>query len=185
MAKTRPKKSAFEDDPLLHYPDGGRGYEWVAGRITYVAEPDPLHGYFGFRLGARLVDYVERNDLGLVTGLDAFFLLKREPRVVRGADVAFVAKERLTEPLQYGVWVLAPDLVVEVRSRSDRSGKIKAKIADYMEAGVRLLWVVDPKTKTVAQYRPGQAEQTFGAEDVLDGEDVLPGFRCAVGTLFR
>jgi Uma2 family endonuclease len=177
-------QNEFEDDVLLHIPDDGIRYEWVHGRIMQVSEPDPLHGCVGIRLGALLFNYVDATDLGVVFGLDTLFLLKREPRTVRGPDVAFVAKDRMTNPLAHGVWAIAPDLVAEVRSPSQSRPMMRDKVKDYLEAGVRLVWVVDPDGRSVTIYRSGQPPRTLGAADELEGEDALPGFRCVVASLF-
>jgi Uma2 family endonuclease len=174
----------FEDDILLHLPDGGRGYEWVDGHIRYVAEPDRLHGYVGLKLGARLLEYVEANDLGAVFGLDSLFLLKREPRQVRGPDVAFVAKRRMPERLTGGgVWAIAPDLAAEVLSPSQSAKRMQPKVDLYLEAGARLVWIVDPRKHTVTIHRAGRPPRTLTATDVLDGEDVVPGFRCLIASI--
>jgi Uma2 family endonuclease len=178
------KQSAFEDDVLLHIPEGGFQYEWVRGEIMAVSEPDPIHGYVGVELAAVLRNHVKAHDLGKVFGLDTFFLVRRLPRTVYGADIAFVAKDRMTEPLAHGVWAIAPDLVAEVRSPSDRRGIMQKKVADYIEAGVRLVWVVDPKARTVNVHRIREPVRVLSAADSLDGEDVVPGFRCSVASLF-
>jgi len=174
----------FEDDALLHIPKESGQYEWVDGRIMLVSEPDRLHGRVGMRLGVLLDNYVEPNDLGVVYGLDTLFLLKREPRTVRGPDVAFVSKSRVGDPLGEGVWAIAPDLAAEVRSRSQSAKMMRHKVEDYLEAGVRLVWVVDPRARSVTIYRSGQPPRTLGAADELEGEDVIPGFRCVVESLF-
>jgi len=79
---------------------------------------------------------------------------------------------------------LAPDLVVEVLSPSDRAGETLAKIGDWLEAGARLVWVIDPERRIARVYRPDGTEATIKEDEHLDGEDVLPGFTCSLAGIF-
>ena len=97
--------------------------------------------------------------------------------------MAFVSAERLTEISRRGYPRLAPDLVVEVLSPDDRPGEVLAKIGQWMESGVRLVWLLDPDAGKVRVHRPDGSLDLPGATDELDGEDVLPGFRCPVPDL--
>ena len=73
-----------------------------------------------------------------------------------------------------------PDLAVEVLSPDDRSRDILDKVGEYLQAGVPLVWVIDPKRRTAAAYRSLTDVRTLGPDDALDGADVVPGFRCAL-----
>ena len=100
-------------------------------------------------------------------------------------DVAFVRWDRLpgrTRPKKY--IPVPPDLALEVRSPSDEPGEIVKKLELYRRAGVPLVWWVNPATRTVDVYRNGQLVATLGEGDVLDGEDILPGFRLPVDEIF-
>jgi Uma2 family endonuclease len=117
--------------------------------------------------------------------LDIGFTLARDPDTVLCPDVAFVASERLAalvigQPFPE----LAPDLAVEVLSPGDRRAAVQAKVGEYLAAGVRAVWVLDPATRTVGVHPPGSVEQLLAADDVLDGGNVVPGFRCPVEALF-
>jgi Uma2 family endonuclease len=79
---------------------------------------------------------------------------------------------------------LFPDLVAEVVSPSDTFSSVAEKVEDWLKAGVRLVWVIDPATQTVRVYRTGQPTQVLREQDTLSGEDVLPGFACKVSELF-
>ena len=79
---------------------------------------------------------------------------------------------------------LAPDLVVEVLSPSDRAGETLAKIGDWLEAGARLVWVIDPERRIARVCRPDGTEATIKEDEHLDGEDVLPGFTCSLAGIF-
>jgi Uma2 family endonuclease len=122
---------------------------------------------------------VDEHKLGLVLSGDVLFLLQEEPRIVRGPDVVFVDQSR-EWPQKPGVWCIPPDLVVEVKSPSQSGKFMERKAADFLKAGVRLVWVIDSKRRKVVRYRPGEEPVTLHENDVLDGEDVVPGFRCPV-----
>jgi Uma2 family endonuclease len=107
-------------------------------------------------------------------------------RSVRGPDLSFVSKQRLPSPGYSGTfWRLAPDLAVEILSPSNRPREIREKIEDYIGAGSRLVWVVDPERQRVTVHRPGAEPEQFGSGDVLEGVDVLPGFGLSLHTLFN
>jgi Uma2 family endonuclease len=78
---------------------------------------------------------------------------------------------------------LAPDLVIEVLSPNDRPGEILAKVADWLEAGSRLVWVIDPERRIGRIYRQDGTESSITADGQLDGEDVLPGFSCPLAVI--
>ena len=100
---------------------------------------------------------------------------------VRAPDVAFVSRERLPDPEPTGYAALAPDLVVEVLSPGDRPGETLAKVGDWLNAGTRLVWVVDPVRRQTHVYRQDGSEAL--AAETLDGEDVVPGFTCPLGAI--
>ena len=92
--------------------------------------------------------------------------------------MAFIRRDRLPDPEPLGFPDLAPDLVVEVLSPGDRPGDILAKVADWLSAGTRLVWVVDPLRRVARVYRQDGSETIVTADRALEGEDVLPGFAC-------
>jgi Uma2 family endonuclease len=108
-----------------------------------------------------------------------------EPDKVRRADVSFIRFGRLTrEQPPEGHIRLAPDLAVEVVSPNDLAYDVDSKVEDYLQAGVRLVWVVNPVTRTVRVHRPDGPGATLRADDELTGGDVLPGFSCRIRELF-
>ncbi len=108
----------------------------------------------------------------------------REPgktaELVRAPDVAFVARERLAQIPEAGYAELAPDWVAEILSPSDRPGEVLEKVGQWLGAGVQLVWVLDQVRRDARVYRADGTISTVGPDDELDGEDVLPGFRCPV-----
>jgi len=103
---------------------------------------------------------------------------------VRAPDIAFVRRERLPSSVPVGFPELAPDLVVEVLSPDDRPGETLAKVGDWLEAGARLVWVIDPQGRNARVYRADGSQTSVSEADHLEGEDVLPGFRCELASIF-
>jgi len=98
------------------------------------------------------------------------------------ADVAFLSTERFPEPRPDGYPALAPNLVVEVLSPRDRPGEVLAKVGDWLDAGARLVWVIDPR-RLARIYRLDGSETLISEGENLDGETVVPGFSCPLATI--
>lgn len=129
--------------------------------------------------------FVKARNLGLLTTADGSYILRHDPLTVVVPDVAFVRWERLpgrTHPTGYVP--VPPDLAIGVRSPTDRRADIDDKLARYRMAGVPLVWWVDPQHRTVAVYRHGALVAELGEGDLLDGEDILPGFTLPVSDIF-
>lgn len=171
-----------EEFVRLQPPD--KRSELVNGQLI-VREPAGFrHGRIAARLAHRLSERVEANDLGVVCAAETGFVLQREPDTVRGPDVAFISRERLPDPEPVAFAELAPDLAVEVLSPDDRPGAVLSKVADWLNAGSRMVWVVDPVRRPVRVYRQDGSESVVTGTGALDGEDVVPGFSCDVHSLF-
>ena len=99
--------------------------------------------------------------------------------------MAFVRAERLAEITNADKHVpFAPDLAVEVLSPNDRSDEVEEKVQEWLAAGSRAVWTVDPKARTVTVYRPGAEPVTLTEDQKLEGGEVLPGFACLVADFF-
>ena len=171
-------------EELWAMPNNARR-ELVRGEVRTMAPAGFEHGAVITNVAAPLAVYVKAKRLGVVLGAETGFVLKRNPDVVRGADVAFVSASRLPPtglPTRY--WEGAPDLAVEVVSPGDTVDEVEEKVADYLEAGARMVWVVNPRRRTVIVHRPGAQPLVLRAGDVLDGDDVVPGFRLDVTDIF-
>lgn len=162
----------------------GRQAELVRGVLVVREPPGALHGYVALRLAVALAGYVDTHDLGAVFAAETGFKLFAQPDTVRAPDVAFVAKARLPRPLPVGYPALAPDLAIEVRSPSDQMPDVAAKVADWLAAGTRLVWLVDPATRTAYVHRADGTVATVAASGALLGEAVVPGFACHLAPLF-
>ena len=145
--------------------------------------PGGRHGSVTMNLALRLGYHVERESAGQVFAAETGFTLARRPDTVRAPDIAFVRRERLPKPIPVGFPEFAPDLVAEVLSPGDRPGEVLAKVGDWLEAGARLVWVIDPERRVARVYRHDGSETIVTSDDALDGEDVLPGFSCQVASV--
>jgi Uma2 family endonuclease len=157
--------------------------ELVRG-VLVVREPAGFrHGVVSAALTRLLGVHVATHGLGLVVAAETGFTLGRDPDTVRAPDVAFVRQERLPDPDARGYAALAPDLVVEVLSPDDRPGEVLRKIGEWLTAGSRLVWVVDPARRVARVYRADGSETVVAEADALDGEDVVAGFSCRLGEI--
>jgi len=167
------------DDP------NGLPHELVRGVLHLVTPSFSEHGSVLMRVSAALAQHVYPRGLGELFGESTGFLLERDPDTVLCPDVSFVASQRLPpEGLGRSFPELAPDLAVEVLSKSNRPRKVREKVADYLRLGVRCVWVVDPAKRLVRIHTADGAEGLVGEDGILDGGEVLPGFRCPVASLF-
>src|SRR5436309_8502368 len=158
--------------------------ELVRGRLIVREPPGGRHGLVAMTLAIRLGNYVERMEAGKLFAAETGFTLFRGPDTVRAPDIAFVRRERLPSSVPVGFPELAPDLVVEVLSPDDRPGETLAKVGDWLEASARLVWVIDPQGRNARVYRADGSQTWVNEADHLDGEDVLPGFRCELASIF-
>ena len=143
--------------------------------------------YVGNRMAKLLTDHCERTPAGWVFGPETGYrCFPGRPAHVRKPDVSFVRLGRLPdERPPAGDVRIAPDLAVEVVSPNDLYEEIEEQVELYRSAGVRLIWVVSPTSKRVLIRRLDGGASEVGEGGDLDGEDVLPGFRCQVNELFR
>ena len=175
-----PAPALMTADDLLRIPD--KHAELVCG-VLIVREPPGLqHGRIATELAAALAPHVRANGLGRVYS-ESGFRLAANPDTVRGPDLAFLSTARLPEPEPRGFPDLAPDLGVEVLSPDDRPGEILGKVAEYLSAGTRLVWVIDPDRRLARVYRADGTEDIVTADQTLQGEDVVPGFTCPLANI--
>lgn len=173
----------LEEFERLSEEDGYRA-ELIRGRLVREPRPGTEHSWLASELYWHIESYARQHGLGR-TVFDAGFLLERDPPTVRIPDIAFIAHESLsTGEGPTGAWTMAPDLVVEMLSPSNTAAEIQEKVLDYLEAGTRLVWVVDPRTRSTTAYRSRKDVEVLTSEDSLNGGDVLPGFDLAISILF-
>ena len=160
-------------------------WELVDGVLIEMPPANARHGGIAANVAFLLSSYVRPRRLGWVS-VEVGFIIRRGPDAIRAPDVAFIRAERMppTGPPER-FWEIAPDLVVEVISPDDRPGEIQAKVREWIEAGVPLVWLLYPRTRTVVVIRSLLDREELTAEDTIDGGDVLPGFSCPVADLFE
>ena len=172
-------------EDLMRLPDDAR-YELIEGELRPMPPIGRPHGKLLFRVGNPLTSFVERHGLGEVYGGEIGTVLGRDPDTVLAADIAFVrAGRRAVDDDGDGYIPGVPDLVVEIASPSDTRTALRDKVKRYLAAGVPLVWVVEPKTRTVSRFGADGVERVLTVADDLDGEDILPGFRLAVSLIYQ
>jgi Uma2 family endonuclease len=173
-------------DELLAMPDDGFVYELIKGELIKVSPPPGHeHGLTAMNIAGPLYEYAKKHHLGNVYAAETGYLLEQDPDTVRAADVSFVRRERIEKagPVQ-SYWIGAPDLAVEVVSRSDTVGRIEGKVAEWLDGGARTVWVVSPKMHAITVYRSLTEIVVLTEKDTLDGGDVVPGFEIPIAEIF-
>jgi Uma2 family endonuclease len=169
---------------LLAMPDG-KMYELVDGQLVeknVSTRSSPVEGL----LFGDVFAHCRHNKLGPAwPGTHGFQCFPGHPNKVRKPDVSLVKAERFAaEMLDMGFMTIAPDLAAEVISPGDLVYEVYAKVEEYLQAGVPLVWVIDPENRVVDVYRKNGTISRLRESDELLGEDVLPGFHCRVADLF-
>lgn len=181
MLKTGPLTAA----QLLELPSDAYRYDLIRGALIKMNPAGGRHGRLSARMAKFLGIHVGDGRLGDVFGAETGFLLARDPDVVLAPDAAYVRADRMPpDEEQDGFLAVAPDLVVEVVSPSDRSQVVSDKVMEYLEAGVGLVWLIEPRRKTLTAYTPDRTARVLTADQTLDGGSVLPDFRLPLKDLF-
>jgi len=166
-------------------PSGDVGYELDDGRLIVTPPPGNEHGLVQSEFAAELVVHVRAKSLGRVW-VETGVVLWRNPDRCVGPDLCFIAQHRLPPQVSpEGYLETIPDLVVEIGSKNDTRAFLKRKANDYLKAGVRLVWVVEPQDQSVTEYRPNSATQQYDAAATLCCDDIVPGFQLPLAQLFR
>lgn len=163
------------------------GVELVKGRIVRLPMPGGKHGEVCVKASYLLMQYVLAQKCGRVLGNHTFVRTTRGPDSYRGADVLFISYERLPkdQPTPDGPMEVAPELAIEVRSPFDRLNQLTAKAAEYLEAGVSVVLILDPNTESAAVFTSDELPRRYHNGDELTLPSVLPGFRVPVKALFE
>ena len=162
-------------ETYVRLPDDGQRHELEAGMLVAEPRPFPRHARIQAELTGILREFVQEQGLGVVL-TETGYVLSRDPDTLRGPDVSFVRGERYDVKEAGRSFIRGgPDLAVEILSPSNRPGEIRAKVAEYLASGTRLVWVVDPEHESVTTYRSIFGPRRIERDGILDGEDVLPG----------
>lgn len=165
----------------------GKRAELVKGRVLELPMPGLKHGKICFRVSAILDRYLSVRDIGHGISNDTTVVLRRNPDTGRGPDVCFVSYAKLPKDAEVtdGPLTVLPELVFEVKSPSDRRIALTAKAAEYIDAGVAVVVVLDPELEAATVFRADDFPQTRHNGDELTLPDVLPGFAVPVREFFR
>jgi Uma2 family endonuclease len=158
----------------------------ATGALVVMPPTGGGSGKRNFSLTTQLGIWVEQTQLG--EGFDSSTVFRLPNGANRSPDVAWVSNDRwnaLTLEEQERFPPIAPDFVIELRSRTDDVEDLEAKMQEYMENGVRLGWLLDPIAQQVKIYRQGQSVETLQNPTTLSGEAVLPGFVLDLSRIFR
>jgi Uma2 family endonuclease len=166
------------DVERLSIPD--KQFELVRGRLLVRELPGTRHGVIAGKLLYRVSDFVRRHALGVVCAQGTGFRIRSDPDTVRAPDLAFIGRDRVPRIPDRGYAELAPDMVSEVLSPDDAPGEVLAKVADWLDTGTRLVWIIDPKRVEARVYRADGSLSILNASASLEGEQVLPGFTCSL-----
>lgn len=173
-------------EELFGLPDDNCRHELVRGELQRMAAAGFRHGAVIMNVAVPLGHHVKQHGLGLMCGAETGFVLERDPDTVLAPDIAFVRRERIpASGLPANFWEGPPDLAVEVTSPGDTRREVADKVASWLAAGTRLVWVVDPKRLVVEIHEPDGAPRRLRGSDVLEGEPLFPGFRLPVADIFR
>ena len=159
-------------------------HELDEGEIIEMPSPGELHGAVCCFIAYLLTKYVMERGKGYVCSNDTGLLIKRKPGTIRGPDIMLFDESVPISKLSRRFTIRVPRLVVEVMSPSDTMTKMNRRISQFLKRGIPLVWLVDPETRTVTVYRPGENLEVLRGTDELTGDDVLPKLRYRVEDLF-
>lgn len=157
------------------------GFEYVKGELIPMPDASIRHGEISVNIVHYLYQYVREKKIGRLYTAETSF--KVGDRVLK-PDVAFVSNERIIGDKDKG-YTIPPDLAVEVVSPSDIQSRVTGKVHAYLNAGTRCVWVIEPATQTITVYHSETDIKILSMDDTLTGDDVVPGFSCAVELLFE
>ena len=173
-------------EELLDMPDDGFRYELVRGELIKMPPAGHMPSFYELNIGGELRAFVKANRLGRVYSSSGGFRLETNPDTVLAPDAAFVRQERVeAEGDTDGFFPGVPDLVVEVISPSDRYSDVTVKIHKWLNAGARMVIVVNPRDRTAKVYNSLKDVVVLTEADTLDGGDVVPGWRMPVADIFE
>ncbi len=176
---------SFTAAQLLRMPKDGFRYELVEGTLIKMSPAGSKHGQVAATITILLGQYVKLHKLGTVFAAETGYKIATNPDTVLAPDTSFVRQaeiDRLGETEKF--WPGAPDLAVEVVSPGDTPREVRGKVAAWLAAGTRMVWVVEAKKRTISVHRAQADVVVLTENDVLDGADVVPGFSCKVAEVF-
>ena len=179
------QRKRWTEAELQSLPENGFIHEVVNGELIISPKNNPEHGFICTEVSFALNTHVKRHKLGAVFDSNPGFWMDNEN--CRAPDVSFVSRERLrgiNRPAQ-SFFRFAPDLAIEVLSANNSRSEIDERLRDFFSSGTKLVWIIDPQTKSAEICHSLEKRKLIGPNGVLDGETVLPGFTLRLAELFR
>jgi Uma2 family endonuclease len=187
----KPNVMLMTSDDLFALPPSKKADRWLFRgelRESKVTKRNPSHSGAVMALGALLQNWLlqQPKPRGKVYGGEAYFRIRKDPDTNVGIDVALSTPDQAAKTKKKDSYVDGPPvLAVEVLSPNDKHKDVVEAIEEYLDCGVKAVWIVDPYTETVAVHRPGKEPKHFTRSDELSGDPDLPGFRCRVAEIFE
>jgi Uma2 family endonuclease len=174
-------------EQYMALPDSFDGpTELVKGELVIMPPPRPRHGEICMQTGYLLRRYLEDHPLGRVLSNDSSMITERGPDTVRGPDIAYYSFERVPKgPLPDGLLAVAPDLVFEIRSPSDRWSELHTKVAEYLNVDVKAVCLLDDDTRTMHVFYADREPRILTASDDFSLSEILGDFRVKVERFFE
>lgn len=158
--------------------------ELIRGELIRLSPGEFEHGIVAGHVAVLLCKYVDQHKLGTILAAGTAFQIARNPDTVRAPDVGFVSADRVPKAPRRGFFEGPPDLAVEVISPEDRWSEVTAKANVWLQAGAKLVWLVDPLNRTVTVYTPSETPTILREQDTLDAGQVIPDFQVLVRDFF-
>lgn len=180
----QPKMTSASE--LFEFPADGYRYELILGALHMMSPAGGRHGRIAGQVAYLLKTHVDRNRLGVVFAAETGFLIQQNPDTVLAPDVAFVSQakfEAIENEAQY--LPLAPDFVAEVLSPSDRFTRVESKAFAWLDAGTKLVLIVDPETETIHAYWSRDRIEVFDRIEVVDCSAAVEGWTLPIADIFR
>jgi len=176
-------RSTATVDDVLRLGARGERYELIDGDLVPMSPTGFEHGDIETHVAWVFYSFVLPRRLGKVCSGEVLFRLDSESRLARAPDVAFVRRERLRGQDLAGAFVGSPDIAIEIVSPSDTAKDIQRKVEHWLTYGAVVVLVLYPETLNLVLWRPGRAV-SLRNDDIVDLDDILPGFHCTVRELF-
>lgn len=184
---TVPATQPMTGEEFLRQYGDQSGVELVDGQVVRLPMPGLVHSEVCLNAGAIIRDFVKPRKLGRVFSNDPFIRTRTDPDGYPGADVLYISYETLPadQPTPAGSYAPPLELVVEVRSPSNTVTELTRKATEYIEAGVKVVVILDPDLEAAAVFRADELPQRFHNGDTLTLPDILPGFAVPVKAFFE
>ena len=192
---TPPKLMTVEE--FLSLPEDGVERWLIRGQLretrpdsegAEMTKRNRVHSRVLIRVGHLLENWLEKQPepRGQVVGGEAGFILRHNPDSSAGIDVAFVAHDTIAvQSDETTLFDGPPVIAVEIQSPNNTVKEITEKVREYLDCGVKQVWVIDPYFRTVTVHRPNTAVRSLDEKGTLSGDPELPGFSCRVADFFR